>query len=129
MTSSLKAAEKAYGLAKLGFTEADLGTHSLRSGAAMAMYLDELPVYTIMLKGHWSSDAFLRYIRKQVEQFSHNVSRRMINNMQYSHVPHNRSISNQDPLQRNNRNNSQTRLNMGAGATSFSRTLPDMSLW
>ena len=40
----------------------------------MAMCLNDVPVFTIMIMGHWSSDAFLRYIRKQVEQFSHNVA-------------------------------------------------------
>ena len=44
----------------------------------MAMYLNEVPVYTIMLIGRWSSDAFLRYIRRQVQQFSAGVSARMI---------------------------------------------------
>ena len=34
----------------------------------MAMYLGDCPVYSIMMIGRWSSDAFLRYIRKQVEQ-------------------------------------------------------------
>ncbi len=44
----------------------DVEMHSIRSGAAMAMYLGECPVFMIMLIGCWSSDAFLRYIRKQV---------------------------------------------------------------
>jgi hypothetical protein len=57
------------------------GTHSLRSAAAMAMFLGGLPVYLIMLMGRWSSDAFLRYIHKQIEQFSHDVSSKMIENM------------------------------------------------
>jgi hypothetical protein len=48
----------------------ECGLHSLRSSAAMAMYLNGIPVYTIMLLGRWSSDAFLRYIRKQVTEFS-----------------------------------------------------------
>ena len=47
----------------------------------MAMFLDEIPVYVIMMIGRWSSDAFLKYIRKQVEQSSHNVFRRMIKNI------------------------------------------------
>ncbi len=34
--------------------------HSAWSGAAMAMYLAGVPVFTIMLLGRWSSDAFLR---------------------------------------------------------------------
>ncbi len=46
----------------LGFTEDEVGTHSNRSGGAMGMYLAGTPVYTIMLLGRWSSDAFMRYI-------------------------------------------------------------------
>jgi hypothetical protein len=56
----------------------EVGLHSMRSASAMAMYLNGIPVYTIMLLGRWSSDAFLRYIRKQVTEFSRNVSRKMI---------------------------------------------------
>jgi hypothetical protein len=48
----------------LGLDSKRIGLHSLRSLAAMAMYLNSVPVYTITLLGRWSSDAFLRYIRK-----------------------------------------------------------------
>ena len=65
----LRSAYSSYGSACLGVEPHEVGTHSLRSGAAMEMYLGEIPVYTIMLIGRWSSDAFLHYIRKQVEQF------------------------------------------------------------
>ena len=65
--TALRSAAKTIGTQKLGFSPTEIGTHSIRSGAAMAMYLDEVPVYTIMLNGRWSSDAFLLYIRKQVE--------------------------------------------------------------
>jgi hypothetical protein len=44
----------------------------------MAMYLAGIPVFTIMLLGRWSSDAFLRYIRKEVQEFSNSVSSKMI---------------------------------------------------
>jgi hypothetical protein len=67
---SLRVACATIGSAQLGFELEEIGTHSLRSGAAMEMYLAGVPVYTIMLIGRWSSDAFLRYIRRQVEQFS-----------------------------------------------------------
>jgi hypothetical protein len=50
----------------LGFGPDEIDLHSLRSGAAMAMYLAGVAVYTIMLIARWSSDAFLRYIRRQV---------------------------------------------------------------
>jgi hypothetical protein len=66
----------------------ECGLHSLRSSAAMAMYLNGIPVYTIMLLGRWSSDAFLRYIRKQVTEFSKGVARKMIQRPVYFHVSH-----------------------------------------
>ena len=50
-----------------------IGTHSIHSGAAMAMFLGRCPVFLIMMIGLWSSNAFLCYIRKQVEEFNHNV--------------------------------------------------------
>ncbi len=52
----------AIGETQLGIAKHKIGTHLIRSGAAMAMYLGECPVYTIMLIGHWSSNAFLWYI-------------------------------------------------------------------
>ena len=36
---------------KLGFDPSDIGTHSNRSAAAMAMFMDDTPVYMIMLMG------------------------------------------------------------------------------
>ncbi len=68
----------AIGEARLGISKEEIGTHSIRLGAAMAMYLGECPVYTIMLIGQWSSNTLLWYIRKQVMEFSHNVSKRML---------------------------------------------------
>jgi len=82
-----RAAATIMGKSKLGSEAKEIGTHSLRSGAAMAMYLDEVPVYSIMLPGRWSSDTFLIYIRKKVEQSSHNISNRMIRHQHFTHVP------------------------------------------
>jgi hypothetical protein len=53
----------------LGYKMNEIGTHSIWSGSAMAMYLASIPVFTIMLIGHWSSDAFLHYICHQAHQF------------------------------------------------------------
>ncbi len=115
VTTTLRAAVMAIGSDQLGFTPDEIGTHSLRSGAAMQMYLGEIPVYTIMLIGRWSSDAFLRYIRKQVEQFSHDVSRKMLTFLSFRHIPDiaPRRISPNDPRQRNHRDNAETRQNIG----------------
>lgn len=71
----------------LGFHASDIGLHSARSGAAMAMYLAGVPVYTIMLLGRWSSDAFLRYIRKQVKEFSDGVSSKMLTSEDFFTIP------------------------------------------
>jgi hypothetical protein len=66
----------------------------------MAMYLNRVPVYTIMLLGRWSSDAFLRYIRPQVEQFSSGVAQAMIKTGHMHHVPTGR-LSQENPTTRN----------------------------
>jgi hypothetical protein len=93
----------------------------------MAMYLGECPVYTIMLMGRWSSDAFLRYIRKQVLEFSHNVSKRMLRFRTHRHVPDfDPGIAANDPRVRNDPNNAETRRNVGGDATRRNR-LPAFS--
>jgi hypothetical protein len=48
------------------FCSIEIGTHSLRSGRAMTLFLKDHPVQKIMIFGRWSSDAFLVYIRLQV---------------------------------------------------------------
>jgi len=53
----------------------------------MAMYLSGVPVYTIMLLGRWSSDAFLHYIRKQVKEFSLGISKKMITKEDFFTIP------------------------------------------
>ena len=75
---SLKWAVDELGPDHLGFSSDEIGCHSIRSGAAMAMYLNQVPTYTIMLQGRWCSDAFLRYTRKQVKEFSDRVSAAMV---------------------------------------------------
>ena len=85
----------------------------------MEMYLAAVPVYTIMLIGRWSSDAFLRYIRRQVEQFSKDVSQKMITHRSFRTIPDiaPRVVSNEDPRQRNHRDNAETRRNIGRDAS------------
>ena len=93
----------------------------------MAMYLGECPVYTIMLIGRWSSDAFLRYIRKQVMEFSHNVSKRMLKFQNYRHIPNfDHQINTNDPRVRNDPNNAETRRNV-SGDTSRRTRLPSFA--
>jgi hypothetical protein len=58
----IRAAVKGLGHEKLGFYPEEVGTHSNHSGGAMGMLLAGTPVYTIMLMGHWSLEAFMRYL-------------------------------------------------------------------
>ncbi|KAL7473985.1 hypothetical protein ACHAWX_000001 [Stephanocyclus meneghinianus] len=53
----------------------------------MLMYLAKEPVYTIMLIGRWSSDAFLAYIEKQVKEFTKGVSSRMLQYNTFYNIP------------------------------------------
>jgi hypothetical protein len=52
----------------------------------MAMYLSGVPAFTIMLIGRWASDAFLKYIRRQVQEFSAGISTRMISTEEFFSV-------------------------------------------
>ena len=62
----------------LGFKASEIGLHSIRSGGAMAMFLSGTPTIIIMRVGRWSSEAFLEYIREQVESFTVGVSENML---------------------------------------------------
>ena len=129
MTQALRSAVTSIGEEVVGINASDVGTHSIRSGAAMAMYSGECPVYTIMMIGRWSSDAFLRYIRKQVEQFSHNVSSRMLRFEMHRHIPDMAPrIFHLDPRQRNHPDNAETRRNVG-GNSARRVLLPTFSLF
>jgi hypothetical protein len=72
------------GETKQGIRRSEIGTRSIRSGAAMAMYLAGVPVFSIMLIGRWSSTAFLKYIRKQVQEFSQGI---------YGYVPSSNTLA------------------------------------
>ncbi len=71
---------------KLGIQHSEVGTHSIQSGAAMAMYLSRVPIFSIILIRRWSSLAFRKYIRKQVQEFSHGISSKMIEVQSFKHI-------------------------------------------
>jgi hypothetical protein len=75
------------GFSALGYRAREIGTHSIRSGAAMALVLSHHAAWRIMLAGRWKSSAFLIYVREQVQAFSHGVSDRMIENPDFFNVP------------------------------------------
>lgn len=61
-----------------GYNSSQISTHSLRSGAAMALFLADEHPYRIMLLGRWLSCAFIDYIRPQVMNWSCSMSGRML---------------------------------------------------
>jgi hypothetical protein len=83
----LRIAASLLGSKTLGFEVNEIGCHSLRSGSAMAMYLAHIPVTTIQLIGRWKSDAFLRYIREQVDCFTSNVASAMARAPSFYTIP------------------------------------------
>jgi hypothetical protein len=118
VTNALHNAIGAIGQDALGILNDEIGTHSIRLGLAMAMYLGKCSVYTIMLIGRWSSDAFLQYICKQVMEFSNNVSRKMLNYQNCRHVPNfNHQIPENNMQQQNDTNIAKTRQNIGGDAS------------
>jgi hypothetical protein len=110
LLKQLRRATTAIGKDTLGFSAHRIGLHSARSGAAMAMYLAGIPVYTIILIGRWYSNAFLLYIRKQVQEFSKGISQKMISNEHFFTIP---ESSSEDPRIRNHPLNHASRQNHG----------------
>ncbi len=121
----LRLAAGRIGADRLGFEPTDIGTHSICSGSAMAMHLAGVPAFTIMLIGCWSSDAFLRYIRRQVQEFSAGVSSKMLLRDEFFAVS---GITPEDPRTSGTINNFSGRgLNIGLTAQNRAMT-PAFSL-
>ena len=74
------------GVEELGVQPEDIGLHSLRSGGAMAMFLSGISTIVIQRVGRWSSEAFLEYIREQVESFTAGVSQSMLRFEHFHHL-------------------------------------------
>ena len=91
--NQIKTAVKIIGPKTLGFGPNEVGTHSIRSGGAMALFLADVSPLTIMMIGRWRSDAFLLYIRKQVQKFSEGLSDRMLQTEDFFTTPDYRNIS------------------------------------
>jgi hypothetical protein len=83
----IRMAVKQLGYEKLGLHPEECGTHSNRLGGAMGMFLVGTTVFTIMLMGRWSSDPFMRYLRKQVLSLSHGIANKMLTFEEFYTVP------------------------------------------
>ena len=113
----------------LGFTEDSVGNHSIRSSLAMALYLAKQAVSTIMLVGRWCSDAFLLYVRRQVQEFSAGISADMVAVDHYFTIPDLEECDSLDPRTRNCRSFANTiSLNDPNAATAHSKA-PALHVW
>jgi hypothetical protein len=97
--SKLCAAIATIGKDILGFEAHEISLHSLWSGAAVAMHLNNITVYTILLIGRWSSDTFIRYTRRKVKEFSSGVASAMICSPLLFTIP--QEVSAEDPCTTN----------------------------
>ena len=113
----------------LGFTGRDVGTHSIRSSLAMALYLAKRPVTTIMLLGRWCSDAFLLYVRRQIQEFSAGVSADMVSNDEFFTIPDLEECDLLDPRTRNSQSFANTISLNGPNAGTAHAKRPAMHVW
>ena len=86
MIAALRTSVQSMPEANLGFVASEIGTHSIRSGGAMAMCLIKESDFMIKLLGRWKSDSFLKYIRKQIKQLSQHISKRMLTVEHFNHI-------------------------------------------
>jgi hypothetical protein len=87
MRTQLRATCQTYGgKAEFGFAPMEIGTKSIRSGAAMALFLQNHSSDKIMILGRWMSKAFLDYIRPQVLEWTNNMSRDMVTTTDFTDV-------------------------------------------
>ena len=84
----LRSGAATMGSQTLGFQPSEIGTHSIRSGGAMAYYL--LPGMSdsqVMFFGRWKSLAFLKCIRAQVDRFHSGFSTQIAMNPHFQTIP------------------------------------------
>lgn len=82
----LRSTTKLVGESALGFTKDAVGLHSIRSGGAIAMFMSGISTVIVQRIGQWSSEAFLEYIRDQLESFTSRVSQKMIEVSDFHHI-------------------------------------------
>jgi hypothetical protein len=80
-----------------GFDPHEIGNRSIRSGAAMALFLKDHSTAKIMILGRWSSNAFLVYIRPKVLEWTNNMSKDMVSFNSFLDVGLYDVASNDDP--------------------------------
>ena len=127
MTTQLK--HTVDNMSGLGFKGKDVGTHSIRSSFAMALYLSKRAISTIMLLGRWCSDAFLLYVRRQVQEFSAGVSADMVSQETFFTIPDLEEHDQLDPRSRNPQSFANTISLNGPEAATAHVKRPAMHAW
>jgi hypothetical protein len=93
---------------KYGISESEIGTRSIRSGAAMALALQGgNSDKKIMMLGRWKSAAFLDYIRPQVLEWAGDMSSEMAKTISFLDVG-GQSASSQSPARPSQHPNNNT---------------------
>jgi hypothetical protein len=70
-------------LTELGYDMSRVGTHSLRSGGAIALKLAGQDSDVIKKLGRWSSNTYLIYIQSQIAQLTVGVARKMARQLRF----------------------------------------------
>jgi len=69
-----------------GYPLSKLGSHSLRAGGAMALYLNHRSTLEIQRAGRWTSDTFLEYIHCQLDASSRGLAQAMSKPIQFMNM-------------------------------------------
>lgn len=102
-------AATAIGKDTLSFSPKDIGLHSARSGAAMAMYLSGVPIYTIMLLGGSMVQWCILKIYMQIGQ-GKGIGNKMLTNDEFFTIP---TTSSKDSSLHNHASEQSCRNNKG----------------
>ena len=86
MNQAVKQAVVNLNMLDKGFSPKNVGSHSLRSGGAMACKLNGIDSDTIKKIGRWSSDTFLMYIHEQISHLTKGAAFKMSTRIQFRNI-------------------------------------------
>ena len=69
-----------------GYKSKIVGTHSLQSGGAMALFLSGSSPEAIMKMGRWTSTTFMTYIHEQVDTLNQDAAARMSQDVSFTNL-------------------------------------------
>jgi len=69
-----------------GYKPKIVGTHSLRSGGAMALFLSGFTPEAIMKMGRWTSTTFMTYIHEQIDTLSQDAAAKMSQDVPFANL-------------------------------------------